>query len=138
MSLVVYLCGVLVQLPQRPRISALPKEFTHLHTGTGENLPDGFQVRSLGCENGSDLPLVIYPIDSRASITVLVYLLFLPSLENYRSGNQVNGEGRVCTDSRARQDLSWMAGGGTEESHFTSNFHCLMKKMGIWLMLPVC
>ena len=131
-------CGLLVQLPQRCRISALPEKFTHLHIGIGENLTDGFQVRSPGSENGSDLPLVTYPVGSRTRVTVLVYLLFLPSLENYRSGNQVKGETRVCTDSRARQDLSWMAGGGTHESHFPSSFHCLMKKMGIWLMLPVC
>ena len=131
-------CGLLVQLPQRCRISAFPEKFTHLHIGIGENLTDGFQVRSPGSENGSDLPLVTYPVGSRTRVTVLVYLLFLPSLENYRSGNQVKGETRVCTDSRARQDLSWMAGGGTHESHFPSSFHCLMKKMGIWLMLPVC
>lgn len=137
MSLDVYLCGFLVQLPQRPGISALPETFTHVHVGTGENLTDGFQVRSLGCESGSDLSLVIYPVDSRTRVTALVRLLFLSSLENYRSGNQVNGEGRVCTDSRARQDLGWMAGGGTRESHFPSSFHCLMKKTGIWLMLPV-
>lgn len=40
-------------------------------------------------------------------------------------------------DSGAWQELSWMAGGGTDEGHFPSRFLSLLKEMGIWLMLLV-